>query len=317
LAAALDEAWRARAAAAEAGSAGSEATWFDLMTAAAFVVLRRAQVDWGVIECGIGGRLDSTNALASDVAVLTHLDLEHTATLGTSLAEIAAEKGAILTRGRALVSSVEHPEALAALEKIVDERGGRLVRVETDGSFAERNRALAAAVLDELGAGGVGAADGSPLGGALLDERACEAARLPARAELFLGEGCPVVLDAAHVASSVEGILDELEANDALCGPPQVVLALGRDKAHEAVLKALAGRVDRCFVTSVSGGSLLAAGELASLAVTAGLDTEHCALPLEALDRARASAAGGGWVLVIGSFYLAGELRGLLAGADS
>ncbi|MDP6539360.1 MAG: Mur ligase family protein [Planctomycetota bacterium] len=317
LAAALDEAWRAREAAAAEGGAGAETTWFDLMTAAAFLVLRDEGVDWGVIECGIGGRLDSTNALSGDVAVLTHLDLEHTATLGTTLAAIAAEKGAILTPQTTLVTTAVEPEAAAVLEDIVAERRGRWVRVEATGSFAVRNQALASAALDTLGAGGAVGSDGVPLSGALLDEAACRAARLPGRVERFFGEGCPVVLDAAHVVSSVEGLLGELAADERLEGPPQLVLALGRDKDHARVLKALAGRVDRCFVTSASGGPLLGARELAALAVAAGLETEACEHPRAALARARSAAAGGGWVLVIGSFYLAGELRGLLGAPDS
>ncbi len=317
LTAVLGEVWGARQAALEVAGAGAAATWFDLVTAAAFLVLCRARVAWGVIECGIGGRLDSTNVLTSDVAVLTNLDLEHTSTLGTTLAAIAAEKGAILAPGRVLVTAAEQPEALAVLEGIVRERRGRLVRVNAQGSFAQRNRAVAATVLDELGAGGDRTAAGEPLSGALLDDDACRAARLPARAERFLLEGRAVVLDAAHVASSVEGLLDELEGDEALGGRPQVVLALGRDKDSGAVLKALRGRVDRCFVTSTSCGPLLAACELTAAAAAAGLDAEACDLPRQALDRARAAIGDQGWILVIGSFYLAGELRVLLSGQCS
>ena len=84
LAAALERTLDAREQAVAEDTAAREATWFDVLTGAALVVLTEAGVEWAVLECGLGGRLDSTNAVASTLAVLTSVDLEHTAILGAT-----------------------------------------------------------------------------------------------------------------------------------------------------------------------------------------------------------------------------------------
>ena len=95
--------------------------------------------------------------------------------------------------------------------------------------------------------------------------------------------------------------------------PPQVVLALGKDKDSAAILKALGRWVDRVQVTTCLTGPLRPAGELAEEARALGLRASSHEEPAQALDAALAAAEGGGWVLVIGSFYLAGALRPSLA----
>src|SRR5206468_10025039 len=87
------------------GSPGGEATWFDVVTAAGFLAFREAGVEWVVVECGIGGRLDSTNVVRGEVCLVTNVDLEHTAVLGKTRASIAREKGGILKAGSTPVTS--------------------------------------------------------------------------------------------------------------------------------------------------------------------------------------------------------------------
>ena len=64
------------------GPQPTDATWFDLLTAAAFLIFRDAGVAWAVVEVGLGGRLDSTNVVNGEVAVITNIELEHTEVLG-------------------------------------------------------------------------------------------------------------------------------------------------------------------------------------------------------------------------------------------
>lgn len=321
LAEGLERALAARGAALAEGTPGRDATWFDLVTAAAYWIFAREGCDWVAVECGLGGRLDSTNVIGAEVCVVTNVELEHTAVLGATRALIAAEKGAILSPGGVLVTGVaSRPElgpdedALAVLERIARERGGRLRRVEPRGTMEERNRALAAAVLDELGARGLRGPAG--LAGAhWLDEATARAARLPARMERFESDGIPVLLDGAHVAASVTDVLDEARVLLGRSDAPQVVLALGKDKDSAAILKALRGRVDRVHATTCSTGPLSPAVELADKARALGHRASPHEAPAEALDTALAAARGGGWVLVLGSFYLAGALRPSLARA--
>ena len=65
-----------------AGTPAANATWFDLLTAAAFIIFAETQREWAVIEVGLGGRLDSTNIVDGEIAVVTNIALEHTEILG-------------------------------------------------------------------------------------------------------------------------------------------------------------------------------------------------------------------------------------------
>lgn len=314
LAHALEEVLLARETCVARGTAGQASTWFDCMTAAAFVCFGLAEVDWAVVEVGIGGRLDSTRVVEAPVAVVTNVDLEHTATLGGTRAAIAAEKGAVVRQGGVLVTGVgpegEDAEAFEVLEALCAERGARLVCVEQRGGFNERNHALAAAVLAELGQGGALDQDGVPLWRSHLDALAVERARLPARGERFRVRGVEVLLDGAHVASSVDQALQTCARIPELGPKPKVLLALGQEKDAAAILKTLLGRVDRCLCTTLDEGRLRSDQDLAEVAHEVGHDPEAWDDPHEALEEALLDAeTNGGWVLVLGSFYLAGALR--------
>ncbi len=78
---------------------GDSATFFEVVTALAFVAFRDAGVAWAVVETGMGGRLDATNVVEPDLTIITNVDFDHTAHLGTTLPEIAFEKAGIMKRG--------------------------------------------------------------------------------------------------------------------------------------------------------------------------------------------------------------------------
>ena len=93
LARALDSALDAYEAARKAGSPAADATWFDLLTAAAFIIFAETRREWAVVEVGLGGRLDSTNIVNGEIAVVTNIGLEHTEILGDTRAAIARREG--------------------------------------------------------------------------------------------------------------------------------------------------------------------------------------------------------------------------------
>jgi len=109
-AAAVERTAAAAAAVERALEAGDSITEFEVVTAAAFVALAAARVEVGVIEAGLGGRLDATNVLLSRVTALTSVGLEHTQWLGDTTAEIAAEKLAVLRDHSTLVLGELDPE---------------------------------------------------------------------------------------------------------------------------------------------------------------------------------------------------------------
>ena len=317
LAAALEVALAARAAAVEQGSAGAEATWFDVLTVAAFLAFRTAGVEWAVIECGLGGRLDSTNVLAPALCLVTNISLEHTAILGTTREAIAAEKAGIVKPGVPVVSGVgpagdPAAEVLAARARAAGAPFHRVAAAES-GPLASRNAALAGAALDLLGVRFPELARGGRAAGAwLLDDAAREAARLPGRGEHLVHDGVAVVLDGAHVASSLEAVLEELAQDPRCRGRGTAVFALGGDKDAPGLLKVLTARVDSVFCTTAGTGPYRPPEELAAAAHGLGVVAQAVADPWEAFQLALATARGGGWVLVTGSLHLVGALRGRL-----
>src|SRR5208282_5219246 len=153
LARALNRALDAYEAAHQAKTPAADATWFDLLTAAAFLIFREAGVEWAVVEVGLGGRLDSTNVVNGEIAVVTNIGLEHTEILGKTRAAIAREKAGILKPGAVLVTTLDAgDEAGRVLQARADELGCPVIRARSTGAtIEEANVDLAGAVLDQLG----------------------------------------------------------------------------------------------------------------------------------------------------------------------
>ncbi len=321
LAVALEDALRAREAAILEHTPGDEATWFDIVTAAAFLSFSRAKCAWAVVEVGIGGRLDSTNVVDGEVCVVTNVDLEHTQVLGSTRAAIAREKGGIVKVGSTLVTGVQRTatggadEAADVLDGIAAALGVPVLRPERRAErLIDRNLDLARLALDELGRRGVRGSHQELLSGSALDADAIAAAQLPGRQELRWVGRTPVLLDGAHVASSLAAVLREAALDPRLPRrKPVVVLALGRDKDAPAILKALRDETDRLLCTTAASGSLRAVETLVEESSRAGIGAETAADPADALAKAiQLAADAGSWVLVTGSFHLVGATRPLL-----
>lgn len=92
-------------------------TTFELITALALTHFARQQVDWAVLEVGLGGRLDATNVVQPDITAITSLSYDHMAVLGSTLAQIASEKAGIIKPNVPLVCAPQAPEALAVIEE--------------------------------------------------------------------------------------------------------------------------------------------------------------------------------------------------------
>lgn len=97
-------------------------TFFELTTVLSFLLFARAGVEIGVIEVGMGGRLDATNVIVPEVSAITPIHLEHTAWLGTTLGAIAGEKAGIIKPGVPVVIGRQHPEARAVFERVAAEQ---------------------------------------------------------------------------------------------------------------------------------------------------------------------------------------------------
>ena len=148
LALALTRALDARDAAEAEDTPGRDATWFDLVTVAAFDAFRAAGCSFAVIEVGLGGRLDSTNVVEPEVTVITNIDLEHTQILGQTRAAIAAEKAGIVKPGVPLVhgvAAVPEDDPRAVVERHAARHAASSTFVPPGASIDADNLALARA----------------------------------------------------------------------------------------------------------------------------------------------------------------------------
>ena len=282
LARALNRALDAYEAARKAGTAAANATWFDLLTAAAFIIFSETQCEWAVIEVGLGGRLNSTNIVDGEIAIVTNIALEHTEILGHTRAAIAGEKVGILKPGAVLITTLDaDDEAGRVVQARADELGSRVKRTRLDASapIDQINFALAAAVLGELRRKGVSGRSGEPVGAALLDSDTRLAARLPGRMERFdveIGpQRLPVVMDGAHVPFNIGAVLRDLALDPDLSGPCVAIVALAADKDAEGFVAELAKRASTIVFTDVPGSSRgRSPAELQALATSLGLASE-------------------------------------------
>lgn len=114
---------------------GTEITTFEITTALALLYFARQKVTAAVLEVGLGGRLDATNAVQPNVTVITSISYDHTQVLGDTLAEIAAEKGGIIKRGVPVIIAPQQEEARAVFEKIAARQNARLIQIGRDFQF--------------------------------------------------------------------------------------------------------------------------------------------------------------------------------------
>jgi dihydrofolate synthase/folylpolyglutamate synthase len=290
-------------------------TQFEAATAIAFVALAAAEVEFGVIEAGLGGRLDATNVLPSQVTALTSVGLEHTEWLGETEEEIAAEKLAVLRDHSTLVLGRVGEPVRALAERTASQRSARLVgagdpapglRLAALGAYQRRNFAVAIAAAEAafgpLDPGRVRAVG--------------EGIELPGRMQLMSGDP-PMILDAAHNPDGARALAEALP--EATGGTPVVAcLATLADKDVAGILGALAPRLELAICTELPAERLARAGRpgarsleawrVAEVAQAAGVSrTEVVGQPEAALRRA-SEAAGerGGVTLVTGSHYLLG-----------
>ena len=219
-------------------------TEFEAATAATFVALARARVQAAVIEAGLGGRLDATNTIPSQITVLTSVGLDHTEWLGETELEIAAEKLAVLHDQSTLVLGRVSAEVRELAERVAGERSATLIvapedpgpgmALAADGPFQRRNLALAVAAAEAF------------LGSVDAERVATVAAGLivPGRLER-IADSPPTYVDAAH---NPDGAAALAEALPALAdGRPVVAcLAMLADKDAPAMIAALAPAAARC-----------------------------------------------------------------------
>ncbi len=330
----IDEGAIVAAAHAVRGAGGDALTFFEQLTAIACVAIADARVAVTVLEVGLGGRLDATNAIDAPVAVVTGVALDHEAILGGTLERIAAEKAGIFKRGqRVVIGASGEPAAVPLLDAAARAAGAAVITVIDDaavaavppvalaGAHQRRNAAAALAALDQLEV--LGVVRVAPEARA----RALAGVRHPGRFEEVPGDALGevpgeraaprIILDGAHNphgARALAGVLAERGER------PVLVAAVSADKDVAAIAAALLPAVRAVIATRYRQERALPPEALAARfrEAAAGGAGE---LPVEeAPDLPAALAAArrfGAPILVAGSLFLVGEARTLLLGAPA
>ena len=133
----VEEVWPATEWTGEHGGYGGVTT-FEILTAMAFVHFRQAQLEFQVMEVGLGGRLDATNVVAPDVCVITSISLDHTSTLGETIPEIAWEKAGIIKHGVPVVAAPQVAQALGVIRDVARQKHAQLIDVARRLSWQSR-----------------------------------------------------------------------------------------------------------------------------------------------------------------------------------
>jgi dihydrofolate synthase/folylpolyglutamate synthase len=295
-------------------------TYFEFGTLAAFWVFQEEDIEAAVLEVGLGGRLDAVNALDADCAVLTSVAIDHVDYLGAERESIGREKAGIFRPGRpAVVADPDPPQSVLAApgEKLLlgkhfgftrqpgqwtywgpkGQRAG-LAHPALRGNMQLRNAAAALCALDSLG-----------LGIAMQDvRRGLAEVALPARFQVLPGRP-QVILDVAHNVEAAQTLADNL-LSSGYASQTIAVCGMLRDKDIGGVLRALAPRITRWHLASLSGPRGASADDLASN--LGKIEAEKFGSPVEAFKAATARAGEGDKIVVFGSFLTVGEVMAWL-----
>ena len=285
-------------------------SFFELTSSMAFEYFRDQQVDYAVIEVGLGGRLDSTNIITPILSIITNISLDHTQFLGDTEEKIAAEKAGIIKKDCPIVTIMQKAEAMVAIEAEAEKQHARLytadvskVTVETEtlkeirfdhpglgtvttrltGTYQVENCCLAVTVLKDV----LGIADQTILDG-------IQNTVWPGRFEV-IGEQPLFIIDGAHnedaalqLSASVEKYFTNI--------PITYIIGVLADKEHKKVLEAMLPYAGAAFTVTPDNPRAMKAEELASEAeaIVARLWKERAGKPEKVQGTENSPQGAGG-----------------------
>jgi dihydrofolate synthase / folylpolyglutamate synthase len=320
-----------------AGSLAAHPSFFECITAMAFLAFAEQRVDLAIYEVGMGGRFDATNIVRPEVAVITPIDFDHENFLGNSIEEIAGEKAGIIKPGARVVSSAERPEARGVIARRCEQEGARLFEVNDywridrvedregfyrsvvssrqpsgnltiepslPGRFQIRNALTAATATRLLAECNFRIPDDAIT-------RGIAGVRWPGRLELIHRRPA-VYLDGTHNPAGARELLNFWQENFA---GRRIVLVYGamRDKAVDEIAELLFPLADTVILTEPRQPRAVSAALLAEMTGHLARNALVVSDVFEALERALEMASPEDAVFATGSLYLVGDLRGYWA----
>jgi dihydrofolate synthase/folylpolyglutamate synthase len=307
-------------------------TFFEVTTAMAFERFSRHQVDWAVVETGMGGRLDATNAVNPQLTIITNISLEHKSYLGHTLTAIAGEKAGIIKAGTPLVTGVSQPRARrvildqAKVQKAPTFLNGRDFRCRRradrrlsyygihhtlrdvvlglSGDHQIENGALALAACEILSQSGTALLSTDSMRRGLLHTQ------WPGRLEIVSQRPC-VILDGAHNLMAARKLSRHLIKN---YHDRKITLVVGilDDKPFQSILKDLIAPCHQVIATQPVIDRALPADDLAKVAARYNRKVDIIPQVAMAVKKAITECTDNDVVCVAGSLYVVGEAKGAL-----
>lgn len=290
-------------------------TYFEFGTLAGLEVFRRQQVDFVLLEVGLGGRLDAVNIVDADVAVITSIALDHQDWLGSDLDVIAREKSGIARADKPVISTVV--QSAQAVEDYCQELGANLCQLQRDFQLRE-----CANSWDLIGADFEFNAMPKPslplpsvvaailalrdLGVSLPDPElrlAIEGLSLPGRYQKIRYCDREVILDVAHNPAAAEHFAQRLQ-QDCGAGDTYALLAIMADKDIGSVVAPLCPLVNRWVVASLPGNTrAIEAPALKAILQSSGANVVGCDDVEVGLQELLNLSKPGDRLIVLGSFF--------------
>lgn len=301
-------------------------SFFDVLTGVAFEAFRRERIDWGVIEVGMGGRLDTTNVISPRVAIIMPIALEHTKYLGSTIAEIAREKAGVIKPEIPVVIGRQTDEAAAVLRERCVELAIVPTWMDKDVSVDEANEPWTLTIggneYPGLRMGMMGAhqrwnfaASVTALhrAGLSLDppvvRRVAWETVIPGRLQLFDGRP-PVLLDVAHTPDSARQLVAAVEERfpRQASGGTTLLFGCSRDKRVAELAAVLAPMAKSVILAQMPGIRSMPMEEMEVPWRTVHRDVVTCSSIAEGFLRAHDLAPADGLIVACGSFVLAGAV---------
>lgn len=303
-------------------------TYFEVLTAAAFIYFQRRQVDVAVVEVGLGGTLDATNVCVPLVSVITSIGLEHTAYLGNTLAAIAGEKAGIIKPAGVCITGVTQQKVARTLMSFCFQRKSAFYRLGTDfkmvrranglpdylgmhrrlsgleislvGGYQLSNAALALAALEIVETNGLVISD-SAIRSGLKNTRWAARMEILATRPLFL-------LDGAHNPAGIN-VLARALRNDFSWRRLVLIFAVLSDKDYEKMLKKITPLASVVILPPLETGRAVSPRRLADVIKESGCRSIMVDSVSQAVRLALEMADDRDMICAAGSFYLAGKLK--------
>ena len=322
-----------------------QTTEFELKTLIAFRHFAAQSVDYACIEVGLGGRLDATNIVTPTVTAITNIGLDHMDRLGSTYAEIAGEKAGIVKSGIPCFTGTDHPDALAVITRIANERNAPLIRVVSHTNptpkigevhyRADPNNPQSGTVTIatprqiyrniSVGMNGEYQRGNAALALATVEELLARTGRtltleavqkglfetqLPGRFSILKRtDGKTIIMDGAHNAMAAEALCAPLRNYQATHNLKRLFLVFGMLQGHEPhdVLAYLAPLADQIFICQPDWKRAQPANEVATVARTFTPNVETIPDVKSAVRAAIAAATPNDLIVITGSFYTVGE----------